>query len=714
MNEKSMRGQRHKNSTLMGQQIPARHPTNKHTADVRRKFSQIEERPEAWHSQSKPMPPSDAHTPTVPYGNVAGKPPPKLAHGQSRKASVLNLLIDMEHESKITAAKSESAVHSTDKDPFLFCIIIDPRQTTTLRWDALVMVLLIYTAYITPYEVAFLETRINVMFAINRFVDLVFLIDLFKNFVTAYFDDYEQYWVGDHRKIAMNYLRGWFMIDFVSILPFDTVGLALQSSSVTNQRNAGNKMDSSQAIRLIRVMRLLKMMRLIRSVRILSRWQDQLGVTYVFRMAMKLVIGICTCIHWQACLLRLIVEFYPYTTHSCTGDGTDVVCASTPVSWLEDGWLVQQKMSEAGPSRQYIVALTWSTQTLATTGYGTVSPTTEVETVMMVVCMFLSSMLFTYSMAETQHLVANSEAMGREHNQQADNLNWFCMQNEVPQHMAVRLREFFRHSKAIHRSRFFKEIMTAMSPTLRGEVSAFLNETLTKNCWFLSADGVEERRKFLTQMTLQLCTAVYGSQELILKEGDRMQGVQLVRKGIAFGGKGQFGKVYTVGRWFGVEGLLVERRYRYEIRSLNFMICEIFTKEALDKILWTGDFPNTYRKLRRAVVRLVFREDVCRAAEVIEGKRQAAKEQGNTQKKFTVEENTYVKYGTFNPPMEADVEQAVLLGQGTPSELFQHIVSVEKRMLKKVEGFTKEYVESKERIALALQMHTNTNTRAAA
>jgi hypothetical protein len=44
-----------------------------------------------------------------------------------------------------------------------------------------------------------------------------------------------------------------------------------------------------------------------------------------------------------------------------------------------------------------------------------------------------------------------------------------------------------------------------------------------------------------------------------------MQGVYLIRRGIAFGGAHNFGRAYTVGKWFGLEGLLLERRFMYEV-----------------------------------------------------------------------------------------------------------------------------------------------------
>ena len=96
--------------------------------------------------------------------------------------------------------------------------------------DALVGVLLLYTAIWTPYEVAFVEggtdsiaVVLNLRFFINRVVDFGFFVD-----VDLYlFLPYEKIGahgkaVTDHGAIVRHYVTGWFVIDFVSILPSAT------------------------------------------------------------------------------------------------------------------------------------------------------------------------------------------------------------------------------------------------------------------------------------------------------------------------------------------------------------------------------------------------------------------------------------------------------------------------------------------------------------
>lgn len=54
------------------------------------------------------------------------------------------------------------------------CIILDPKSQGLKRWDMFIMLLLLYTAVVTPYEVGFSEPQLDFWFFLNRFIDLSF------------------------------------------------------------------------------------------------------------------------------------------------------------------------------------------------------------------------------------------------------------------------------------------------------------------------------------------------------------------------------------------------------------------------------------------------------------------------------------------------------------------------------------------------------------
>ena len=60
------------------------------------------------------------------------------------------------------------------------------------------------------------------IFLLDRVVDIVFTIDIFINFRTAWKDAAGED-VFESRIAAKRYLKGWFALDIVSIFPFDFI-----------------------------------------------------------------------------------------------------------------------------------------------------------------------------------------------------------------------------------------------------------------------------------------------------------------------------------------------------------------------------------------------------------------------------------------------------------------------------------------------------------
>ena len=84
--------------------------------------------------------------------------------------------------------KLDSILSKYESSPYL----LDPRSRMMRRWDVLIAVALVYTATVTPYEVAFLDTRSSArmtadaatfpIYLINLLVDVTFFVDLLFNF----------------------------------------------------------------------------------------------------------------------------------------------------------------------------------------------------------------------------------------------------------------------------------------------------------------------------------------------------------------------------------------------------------------------------------------------------------------------------------------------------------------------------------------------------
>ena len=99
--------------------------------------------------------------------------------------------------------------------------IIHHGSTFKVIWDLWVLLLLLIVSMIVPVRLAFVEQDDASWFAFYTFADIFFLLDLVLTFFTSVHDEKKVYEITDKKIIAHKYLKGWFWVDLVSILPFD-------------------------------------------------------------------------------------------------------------------------------------------------------------------------------------------------------------------------------------------------------------------------------------------------------------------------------------------------------------------------------------------------------------------------------------------------------------------------------------------------------------
>merc|ERR1712100_761952 len=100
------------------------------------------------------------------------------------------------------------------------------------NWDQAIIVALVWTALVTPFEVSFLEPDYNWLFFLNRVIDCLFLTDMCFTFFLDPLtnEDLKIDGLPSHRLMAQNYLSGWFTIDLISTIPFDFISIILRNS----------------------------------------------------------------------------------------------------------------------------------------------------------------------------------------------------------------------------------------------------------------------------------------------------------------------------------------------------------------------------------------------------------------------------------------------------------------------------------------------------
>ena len=144
-------------------------------------------------------------------------------------------------------------------------MIISCRSWGRLCWDFVTFSFVVFVAVVVPLRLGFntLDGTEAWMY-MDRVIDIVFIVDLCLNFITTYTDPNGEE-IKDRKKMAWHYLTTWFLLDFVSSVPF---GWILQNSSkgmqytttarVVKVGHAGKVIKAVRALKLTKLVRLFK------------------------------------------------------------------------------------------------------------------------------------------------------------------------------------------------------------------------------------------------------------------------------------------------------------------------------------------------------------------------------------------------------------------------------------------------------------------------
>lgn len=98
--------------------------------------------------------------------------------------------------------------------------IIDELDKNKQIWDLLILIMAIFNSFAVPLEYVVTELVENSTYqAVDLVINILFIFDIIVGFRTTFFNA-EGMEIRDPKQLAMKYLKGMFVIDFLSSIPY--------------------------------------------------------------------------------------------------------------------------------------------------------------------------------------------------------------------------------------------------------------------------------------------------------------------------------------------------------------------------------------------------------------------------------------------------------------------------------------------------------------
>ncbi|XP_016481532.1 potassium channel KAT3 [Nicotiana tabacum] len=328
--------------------------------------------------------------------------------------------------------------------------VIAPYDRRYRLWQTFLVVLVVYSAWSSPFELAFNKAATGALLPVDLVVDAFFAIDIILTFFIAYLDKSTYLLVEEHKKIAFRYVTHlWFPMDVASTLPFQTI-----NRIVTGKMNRGP---------VFGFLNLLRLWRLRRVSEFFSRLEKDTRFSYFWTRYCKLICVTLFSVHSAGCFYFWLATRYHNSED--TWIGKNIPDFKTKSIW-----------------QGYTYSMYWSITTLTTVGYGDLYAVNTEEKIFTIFYMLLNIGLTAYFIGNMTNLIVHNA------------VRTFAMRDAINQILRYasknRLPEGLKEQMLAHLTLKFKttelqqeQVLEDLPKAIRSSISQQLFRTTLQNTY---------------------------------------------------------------------------------------------------------------------------------------------------------------------------------------------------------------------------------------
>ncbi|KAG7542387.1 Cyclic nucleotide-binding domain [Arabidopsis thaliana x Arabidopsis arenosa] len=425
--------------------------------------------------------------------------------------------------------------------------IISPFDPRFRAWEMWLVILVIYSAWICPFEFAFITYKKDALFIIDNIVNGFFAIDIILTFFVAYLDSHSYLLVDKPKKIAIRYLSTWFAFDVCSTAPFQSLSLLFNYN--------GSEIG-------FRVLSMLRLWRLRRVSSLFARLEKDIRFNYFWTRCTKLITVTLFAVHCAGCFNYLIADRYPDPTKTWIG-------------------AVYPNFKETSVWSRYVTALYWSITTLTTTGYGDLHAENPREMLFFVFFMLFNLGFTSYLIGNMTNLVVHWTSRTRNFRDTVRAASEFASRNQLPPNIQDQM---LSHICLKFKTEGLKqqETLNGLPKAIRSSIANYLFFPIVQNVYLFQ--GVSHN--FLFQLVSDIDAEYFPPREDVILQNEAPTDLYILVSGavdftVYVGEEDQVQGKAVVGDAFGEIGVLCYTPQPFTVRTTELSQILRISKKSL-------------------------------------------------------------------------------------------------------------------------------------
>lgn len=324
---------------------------------------------------------------------------------------------------------------------------------------------------------------------------MIFAIDMIMSFFSAYINS-EDKLEKKLNKIALNYLEGWFLIDFISVFPINIIIDNSGYNSGTSSRMYNALSRFAKIPKLYRLFKLVKLFRIVKVVKTRNMSKITRKVFDKFKVNMHLehliyyLLGLFLFIHISGCIFFFIAKLEDFSP---------------------DSWVTRLGYIDADPFQQYIISFYWSLTTVTTVSYGDVCSCSLPERIYNLFIMSFGVVMYSFSISFISSLVSMIDRKSSEMNAKMQALTEIKQEYNIDDEIYEKVRKLIKYDVTkSHKER--SAFLLELPIKYRIELSRIIQDNVLKKVIFFQNN--QDLIDFVIPVLKQI---KYSQNELLLK-----------------------------------------------------------------------------------------------------------------------------------------------------------------------------------------------------